>query len=132
VIHHFPVTVFYEDTDMGGIVYHAKYLHYIERARSAFVHELGIDQNALREAGQVFVVHRIEADFRAPARLDDVLRVETRVESVSAARMVLAQDVILDGRVLFAARVTVALLDRSSRPARLPAVLRALPGSAGM
>ena len=73
----FEVTVYYEDTDMGGIVYHANYLKFIERARSAWVRGLGIDQVALRGEGTVFAVRRMEADFLAPARLDDVLEVFT-------------------------------------------------------
>ncbi len=69
--HVFPIRVFYEDTDMGGIVYYANYLKFIERARSDWVRSIGIDQNALREAGVIFAVRSVEADWFAPARFDD-------------------------------------------------------------
>jgi acyl-CoA thioester hydrolase len=132
-MHSFPVTVFYEDTDLGGIVYHANYLKYIERGRSAWIRALGIDQNALRDThGLVFAVHRIEADFRAPARLDDALVVHTRLaETRSGVRFVLAQEVAdSDGRAIFAATVTLVTMqvagEGAGRPARLPAELRRL------
>jgi len=125
-MHTHPVTVYYEDTDMGGIVYHANYLKYIERGRSAWVRDLGIDQNALREAGIVFAVRHIDADFRAPARLDDRLTVRTRLAEARGARFVMAQEVAGEGgEVLFAATVTVVAMTLSGRPARLPAALRA-------
>ncbi len=90
--HSFAVTVYYEDTDMGGIVYHANYLKYIERARSDWVRGLGLDQLALREAGTVFAVRRIESDFLAPARLDERLDVRTGILRSSGARLLLAQE----------------------------------------
>src|SRR6056297_3656456 len=84
--HRFPVRVYYEDTDMGGIVYHANYLKFIERARSAWVRDLGIDQNAMRERdGVIFAVRRIEADYLGPAKFDDALEVETRTVQVTGA-----------------------------------------------
>jgi acyl-CoA thioester hydrolase len=124
--HRFPVTVFYEDTDMGGIVYHANYLKYIERGRSAWVREAGVDQNALRSGGVVFAVRRISADYLAPARLDDRLTVETKLKSATGARFVMAQSVILNasGQRLFDAEVTLVAITLSGRPARLPAELR--------
>jgi len=66
--HHLPVKVYYEDTDMGGVVYYANYLKFIERARSEIVAELGVDQNAMKADGLVFVVTRVVADYLAPAR----------------------------------------------------------------
>ena len=125
-MHTHPVTVYYEDTDMGGIVYHANYLKFIERGRSAWVREMGVDQNALRAEGIVFAVRHIEADFLAPARLDDALTVTTRLEAVRGARFEMAQEVTgAGGAVLFRARVTVVAITLAGRPARLPAALRA-------
>ncbi|PVH29044.1 tol-pal system-associated acyl-CoA thioesterase [Pararhodobacter oceanensis] len=118
--HHFPVTVYYEDTDMGGIVYHANYLKFIERARSDWVRALGIDQNALRDAGTVFAVHRIEADFLAPARLDEQLQVRTHAAQVSPARLVLVQQVWRAETCLFKARATLVAMSLDGRPRRLP------------
>ncbi|MFB9150893.1 tol-pal system-associated acyl-CoA thioesterase [Roseovarius ramblicola] len=123
--HRYPVRVHYEDTDMGGIVYHANFLKFIERARSAWVRDLGIDQNAMRDAGTVFVVRRVEADFLAPARLDDVLEIETRTLAATGARLVMAQTVWHGREEMFRAVVTVACLSASGRPTRLPdAILR--------
>lgn len=122
--HHFSLRVYYEDTDMGGIVYHANYLKFIERARSAWVRDMGLDQNAMRDAGLIFAVRRIEADFLAPAAFDDVLRVETRTRAVSGARLDMDQEVMRGEQRLFSAQVTVVCLSQSGRPARLPEALR--------
>jgi len=125
--HHFPVRVYYEDTDMGGIVYHANYLRFIERARSDWVRSLGVDQNAMREMGLVYVVRRVEADFLAPAQFDDELEVQTEVAEVSSARLTLIQVVRKGGHDLFRARVTVVCMSlEGGRPQRLPAEIRAL------
>ncbi len=124
--HQFPVTVYYEDTDMGGIVYHANFLRFIERARSDFVRRLGVDQNAMRDAGVVWVVTRIEADYIAPARFEDALTVETSVEKMTSARLTMAQVVRRDGQELFRAMVTAVCMDmKTGKPVRLPAEVRA-------
>lgn len=126
--HRYDLRVQYEDTDMAGIVYHANFLKFVERARSDWVRGLGVDQTALRDAGGlVFAVRRIEADYLAPARFEEVLRVLTRAQSATAARLVIAQEVWRGPDRLFAARVTVVCMTPAGRPARLPAVLRGLP-----
>ncbi|MGR3494859.1 tol-pal system-associated acyl-CoA thioesterase [Citreimonas sp.] len=122
-VHGFDVRVYYEDTDMAGIVYHANYLKYIERARSDWVREQGLDQNAMRAAGVVFVVRRIECDYLAPARYDDALVVRTQVESMSRVRLVMVQQVVRGDAVLFRARVTAACATLAGRPTRLPEAL---------
>ncbi|WP_255415123.1 tol-pal system-associated acyl-CoA thioesterase [Tropicimonas sp. IMCC34011] len=122
--HRLPVTVWYEDTDMGGIVYHANYLKFVERGRSAWIAELGIDQEALRQTGTVFAVRRIEADYLAPARFADNLVVETRIRSIGPARCDMRQSVLRGETVLFDARVTLVAMGPSGRPTRLPAMLR--------
>ena len=122
-----PVTqvrVRYEDVDMGGIVYYANYLRYIERARSDWVRGLGIDQMALREAGLVFAVRRVEADYVAPARFDDLLDVTCAPIAATPARAVLAQEVRRSDEILFRARVTVVAMSPEGRPLRLPADIR--------
>lgn len=121
--HRFAVTVYYEDTDLSGFVYHANYLKFIERARSDWVRALGIDQNAMRAEGAVFAVHRIEADFLAPARLDDRLEVTTAIADRTPARVIVAQEVARDGAALFRARVTLVCMTPEGRPRRLPAAL---------
>ncbi|UWQ52944.1 tol-pal system-associated acyl-CoA thioesterase [Leisingera caerulea] len=124
--HEFPVRVYYEDTDMGGIVYHANYLRFIERARSDWVRGIGVDQNAMRESGLIYVVRRIEADYLAPANFDEELLVTTSMQNVTPARMVLSQEVTRDGKPLFRAQVTIVCITTGGKPARLPAEIRAL------
>lgn len=123
--HRFGIRIYYEDTDLAGIVYYANYLKFIERARTEWVRSLGIDQGRLkRDEGIVFAVRRVEADYLAPAWFDDLLEVVTEVVGVSAARIVLAQRVHRDGVLLFDAVVTLVALTDAGRPARLPASLR--------
>ncbi|WP_371060490.1 tol-pal system-associated acyl-CoA thioesterase [Rhodosalinus sp. 5P4] len=125
--HAFQCRVYYEDTDLAGIVYYANYLKFIERARTEWVRGLGIDQARLKaEAGIVFAVRRVEADYLSPARFDDLLTVETAAEQLTPARIVLRQTVLRGAERLFDARVTLVALGASGRPARLPAELRRL------
>ena len=125
MLHEFRVRVYYEDTDMAGIVYHANYLKFIERARSDWVRGMGIDQNALRDnEGVVFVIRRIEADFRASARFDDELTVTTRVQAVSGVRLALHQEVRRAGEVVFSADVVLVSVTLDGQPVRLPEQLR--------
>lgn len=124
--HRYHVRVYYEDTDMGGVVYHANYLRYIERARSDWVRKLGNDQNAMREAGIVWVVRRIEADYRAAAKFEDELVIETDMVSISGARLVMEQHVKRGDQVIFHAMVTAVCMNASGKPVRLPAEIRAL------
>jgi acyl-CoA thioester hydrolase len=122
--HTLPIRVYYEDTDMAGIVYYANYLRYIERARSDWVRGLGIDQNAMKAQGLVFAVRRVEADYLMPARLDDALVVETEVVQVTGARLVMDQVVRRGKDRLFHAIVTVVVITDSGHPARMPANIR--------
>ncbi|PYC48035.1 tol-pal system-associated acyl-CoA thioesterase [Litorivita pollutaquae] len=124
-MHSFPIRVYYEDTDMAGIVYYANYLKYIERARSDWVRDLGIDQNQMREAeGLVFAVRRVEADYLMPAKFDDELQVTTSMGQVTGARLVLEQQVLRDGALLFSAQVTLVVINAAGHAARLPANIR--------
>lgn len=131
MIHTYPVRVYYEDTDMGGIVYHANYLRYIERARSDWVRRLGNDQNAMRAAGIVWVVRRIEADYLASARFEDELLVETEMVGLSGVRLTMAQRVLRGRQEIFRARVEAVCMNAAGKPVRLPAEIRALlaPGA---
>ena len=117
-----PVSVYWEDTDAGGVVYHAQYLAFMERARSEWLRELGVEQTRLREAEDlVFVVRGMELDFRAPARLDDQLSVSVRLLQCRGASFTLAQRIERDGALLVAASVKIAALRASSfRPCPLP------------
>ncbi|RLJ60587.1 acyl-CoA thioester hydrolase [Litoreibacter meonggei] len=123
--HSFSLRVYYEDTDLAGIVYYANYLKFIERARSEWVREIGVDQVALKaEQGIVFAVRRVEADYLSPAKFDDVLSVTTDVQDISAARITLTQDVSRGNDVLFKSVVTLVCLGVDGRPQRLPADIR--------
>ena len=124
--HSFRLRVYYEDTDLAGIVYYANYLKFIERARSEWVRDLGIDQAKLKaEGGGVFAVRRVVADYRAPARFDDLLDVTTDYLSHSGARLELRQCVLRDAKLLFEAQVTLVCLAKTGRPQPLPARLLA-------
>ena len=123
--HLVPVRVYYEDTDMAGIVYYANYLKYIERGRSELVEELGLEQRKMRDDnGIVFAVTRVVADYLAPALLDDRLVVFTEHRAVSSARWVFEQQVRRGDQVLFQAEVTAVCMTLQGRPTRLPAELR--------
>ena len=125
--HTLDIRVYYEDTDMAGIVYYANYLRYIERARSDWVREMGIDQLAMKAEGVVFAVRRVEADYIQPARFDDLMQVRTDLVSLSPARMVMRQEVRRDETLLFKADVTIVCINANGKPCRLPAKLRSMP-----
>ena len=118
------MTVYYEDTDMAGVVYHANYIKFIERARTEWVKAIGLDQNQMRGAGQVFAVRRINADFIAPAKFADALTISTSIGSLTPARLTLNQQIVRAGVVLFMAEVEIVLLSTGGRPLRLPAEIR--------
>jgi len=123
--HTFPIRVYYEDTDLAGIVYYANYLRFIERARTELLREVGVDQTRMRaEEGVVFAVRAVAAEYLSPARFDDHLTVETRVSKVAGARVVLAQDVLRGTERLFVSEVTIVALKADGAPARLPGDLR--------
>lgn len=124
--HRFPLTVYYEDTDMAGVVYYANYLRYIERARSTIVEDMGLDQNAMREQGIVFVVTRVEADYITPARMGDRLEVVTSHQAASPVRWTFDQEVQRNGQVLFRAHVVAVTMTTEGKPVRLPAEIRAI------
>jgi acyl-CoA thioester hydrolase len=117
--HRFDLRVYYEDTDLAGIVYYANYFKFIERGRSTLVREAGIDQMTLKDQGFVFAVKSINADYHAPAKLDDELHVVTILSSVSGAKIVFDQRVFKGDQLLFSSQVTVAYVTNSGRPVRL-------------
>lgn len=125
--HRFPIRVYYEDTDLGQIVYYANYLKFIERGRSEWLRAAGVDQQRLlKDSHLAFVVRRVEADYLSPARFDDELEVMTTLEQATGPRVTVLQVVERDGKALFRARVTVVCVDlRTMRPHRLPEAVRA-------
>ena len=125
--HETPVRIYYEDTDMGGVVYYANYLKFIERGRSELVELLGMNQREMKDRdGIIFVVTRVVADYLAPARLDDRLVVHTTHRAASPVRWVFDQEVRRDGQVLFRAEVTAVCMTLDGRPTRLPRALRGM------
>ncbi|MBC7479788.1 MAG: tol-pal system-associated acyl-CoA thioesterase [Pseudorhodobacter sp.] len=123
-MHRFTLRVYYEDTDLAGLVYYANYLKFIERARTEWVRGLGVDQSALKAQGLVFAVRRLEADYLKPAHFDDALAVDTAVLAVTGARIHLEQVVLRGAERLFVAQVTLVCLTETGHPARIPATLR--------
>lgn len=124
--HQISVRVYYEDTDLAGIVYYANYLRFIERGRTEWVRALGVDQAALkRDEGIIFAVRRVEADYLKPARFDDLLTVTTRLVDLGGARIELEQEVLRGAERLFAARVVLVCLSEAGGAVRLPAGVRA-------
>jgi acyl-CoA thioester hydrolase len=126
--HVLPIRVYFEDTDCAGVVYHANFLKFCERARSDFIRLLGIEHHGLANPAQgepaVFVVRRVEIDYLKPGRLDDVLEVVTSCAEIGNASLKLAQDVRRDGTLIARALVSVVLVSRSGKPQRLGALVR--------
>jgi len=124
--HRYPLRIFYEDTDAGGIVYYARYLQFAERARTEILRLAGIEQSRLRdEHGVFFAVRRCEVDYRRPARLDDLLEVRSRLTALSGARLTAAQRICRTGEELVSLAVDIASVRGDGRPARIPAPVRA-------
>jgi acyl-CoA thioester hydrolase len=124
---HFPVRVYYEDTDAAGVVYYANYLRFLERARTEWLSALGFELDVLeREHGVAFAVHHLDIRYHQPARLGDRLEVTVAMAGRGRARLVADQQVRRGADVLVDARVTLACLDRDHwRPARIPPPLAA-------
>ena len=123
--HLFPVRVYYEDTDLAGIVYYANYLKFIERARSTLVMQVGIDQLAMQADGLVFAVKKVDADYISSAKLNDELHVATQLKQITGAKTVFLQEVLLGDKVIFSALVTVVCITTLGKIARFPADIRA-------
>lgn len=119
--HYFALRVYIEDTDIGGVVYHANYLRFLERARSDMLRCAGIGQRSALENGQgVYAVTEVQIKFLRPARLDDALVIVTHLRDVGAATCVIAQEISRGDELLARATVTVAFLGANGRPKRHP------------
>jgi len=125
--HELSIRVYYEDTDLAGIVYYANYLKFIERGRSEWIAALGVDQMALqRDQGVVFAVRRVVADYLKPAHFGELLTVASRLTALTGARFEMSQQVRRGDEVLFAAEVTCACIGANGAAARIPAEIRQL------
>ncbi|HPG88563.1 MAG TPA: tol-pal system-associated acyl-CoA thioesterase [Hyphomicrobium sp.] len=124
-----PVRVYFEDTDAGGVVYHASYIRFCERGRTDYLRLLGTDARGMIDGSDsrepaAFVVRRMNCDFVRPARMDDLLEVETRVKELGGASVTLTQVISTGGRRIFEAEVTVVLVSMSGKPLRLSDAIR--------
>jgi acyl-CoA thioester hydrolase len=122
--HRLFARVYFADTDFSGVVYHARYLEFLERGRSDFLRLSGVHHTKLAagEMGEklVWVVRRMEIDFKTPARIDDILTVETETESVSGARIFMRQHIRRGDEPIVVARVEAAIISETGRPRRFP------------
>ena len=119
--HLFAVRVYFEDTDFSGVVYHSRYLHFMERARSDMLSVAGIGQRKAYESGEgVYAVADLHIKYRAPAHFDDALLVVSTVEEIRGASVVIHQRVMRGEQVLTEAEVTAAFLTPEGRPRRQP------------
>lgn len=122
--HRLLARIYYADTDFSGVVYHARYLEFLERGRSDYLRLAGVRHtellDGLRGERIVWIVRRMEIDFVRPARMDDVLVVETRTEKISGARIFMAQELRRGGELLLKARVEAAIIGENGRPKRFP------------
>lgn len=122
--HRLSVRIYYEDTDAAGIVYYANYLKFAERARTEMMRNLGVESGAWREeTGLAFVVKHCAADYRRPARLDDLIEIRSFVLKAGAASLSLRQEVHCESTLLVSMDVRLALVDRAMKPVRLPKAL---------
>jgi acyl-CoA thioester hydrolase len=122
--HRIKARVYFADTDFSGVVYHARYLEFLERGRSDYLRLSGIHHTELADGKHgeriVWVVRRIEIDFRSPARIDDILTIETRTERISGARIFMAQQIRRGDELLIDARVEAAIIGETGKPKRFP------------
>ena len=119
--HALPIRVYYEDTDFSGVVYHASYLRFLERGRTELLRDLGVHQAALHgdAAALAFAVRRMTIDWLKPARMDDMVTVETRIGAIKGASLMLLQRILRGEELLLTAEVLVVAVS-SGKPARLP------------
>lgn len=120
-----PVRVYYEDTDSGGVVYHANYLNFMERARTEWLRALGFEQDVLRhEHSILFAVHSLQLNYRRPARFNDALKIESILHKAAGASLMFEQKIYRDEELLCEAQVRVACLDNDSfRPKSIPSFI---------
>lgn len=134
--HRLPVRVYFEDTDFSGVVYHARYLHFFERGRTDFLRLSGVHHKELEDGtfGEplYFVVSSMTLDFRTPAKIDDILNVETTLSATKGVRLIMQQVIRRNGTLIAEAVVTAVLIGADKKPRRLPNKLKAALGTSKM
>ena len=127
-IHHWPIRIYYEDTDSGGVVYHSNYLKFMERARTEWLRDFEIDQKALKDnLNLMFVVHEIDIKFTRPAVFNDEIEVQTKLEKLGSVKIELEQKIFRSTEILIESRVVVASVNSfSMKPMRIPNEIKLL------
>lgn len=122
--------IYYEDTDAGGVVYHGRYLGFFERGRTEFFRERGLSVQQLHDEGIIFPVVRMEIDFRTPARLDDLVRVESKIIDAGKTSFTMEQRLlrVADHKLLAEGKVTLVCVNPAMKPRRLPPAVRNMAG----
>ncbi len=127
MIHTYSVRVYYQDTDAGGIVYHSKYLDFAERARSELLVDMGLSNKILIEKGVAFVLRSANISYKSPARLDDVIEIQTTVKEIKNASMIMCHRFIVNGKTLVEIELQLAVINPATlTPIRLGAELKEL------
>ncbi len=127
MIHHYPIRIYYQDTDAGGIVYHSKYLDFAERARAEFLRDIHCPVVHLLEQDIAFVLRHIDMDFKAPARLDELLTIHTQIGDIKPASITMFQEVVRDEKVLVSMTLQLAFINpKTLRPIRIPPHIKEL------
>lgn len=125
MIHKMDLRIYYKDTDAGGIVYHSNYLEYAERARTEFLHDIGLSNKALIERDIAFIIKRAEIDYKSPARLEDVITVHTRIGGIKNASMIMLQTVKRAEQELVDLKIMVVFVNpHTLKPVRIPEDLK--------
>lgn len=130
-VYHWPIRIYYEDTDSGGVVYHSNYLKFMERARTEWLRYFKIDQKSLRDNFDLmFVVHEIDIKFIRPAIFNDEIEVQTKLEKLGSVKIELNQKIFRSSDLLIESRVGVASVNSSTmKPMRIPNDIKLLMGS---
>jgi acyl-CoA thioester hydrolase len=128
LVHHWPLRIYYEDTDSGGVVYHSNYLKFMERARTEWLRDFEIDQKALKDnLNLMFVVHEIDIKFTRPAVFNDEIEVQTKLEKLGLVKIELEQKIFRSTEILTESRVVVASVNSfSMKPMRIPNEIKLL------
>ena len=128
LVHHWPIRIYYEDTDSGGVVYHSNYLKFLERARTEWLRDFEIDQKALKDnLNLIFVVHEIDIKFTRPAVFNDEIEVQTKLEKLGSVKIELEQKIFRSSELLIESRVVVASVNSiSMKPMRIPNEIKLL------
>lgn len=127
IVHDYPVRIYYDDTDAGGVVYHANYLKLCERARTESLRSMGFENTRIREDhGIIIVVKSLEAEYLSPAKLDDLLTIQTRLLSVKNTSFIMEQKAIRNNICIFSMNIVLVCVNEQGRPSKIPDAVKAV------